>query len=112
MKVYISLPMRGQETTVRDRYEEAVKIIHNKYPEAIISGAQNINQFDENGYNGDDSINGREKPWEWYIGEDVKELLTCNSIFLCDGWENSDGCCVEYAVAVARKMLIMYKKWL
>lgn len=35
-----------------------------------------------------------------YIGEDIKKLLTCDAIFLCEGWADSKGCRFEEQAAL------------
>lgn len=99
-RVYISLPMKGHEDTVKERYDKAreyLKKIYNKYypdVELEIVAPGNIDDFTEDGYMGNER-----KSWEWYIGEDTKILLTCNGIYMTDGWKNSKGCKVELAIA-------------
>lgn len=110
-KIYISLPIGGFEKTVRSRYENAKSIILKHMPDAIISGPLNIEDFDDDGYHcPSENLNeiGRDHPWEWYIGEDIKELLTCDAIYMTRGWKYSRGCKVEYAVAEAEGMRKMY----
>lgn len=99
-RVYISLPMGGHEDTVKERYDKACetlkKIYNDNFPnvklEIVAPG--NIDDFTEDGYIGEER-----KPWEYYIGEDVKILLTCNGIYMTEGWKTSKGCKVELAVA-------------
>lgn len=103
MKFYISLPIGGYENTVRERYEDAKKRILNEYPGAIVSGPVNIDKFDNTGL-----TMKRDHDWNWYIGEDVKELLTCTHIYLCRGYLYSKGCRTELAVADANYILPKY----
>lgn len=105
--IYISLPMGGQETTVRKRYDNAVKELKEAYKNIpiIITGPCNIDNFDENGI-----ITPRNHDWAWYMGEDAKDLLRSNSIFLTKGWEKSKGCKVEKAMAEACGMSVIYSK--
>lgn len=99
-RIYISLPMGGHEDTVRERYDKACKTLKRIYKvnfpyinlEIVSPG--NIDGFTEDGY-----IEEERKPWEYYIGEDVKILLTCNGIYMTEGWKTSKGCKVELAVA-------------
>lgn len=111
MKIYISLPIGGYEKSVRARYERAKEEILRDCPDAIISGPLNINDFDDEGYHcPTENLNeiGRDHPWEWYIGEDVKELLTCDAIYMTRGWNWSRGCKIELAIAEADDMQRMY----
>ena len=106
-KIYISLPMGGYEKTVKKRYDEAADYLRRVFGDNIvISGPLNINDFDDNGYIPDRS-GEREHPWEFYIGEDIKELLTCGMIFMTRGWAWSSGCKIERAVANAYNIAII-----
>lgn len=33
-------------------------------------------------------------------------LSRCDALILCEGWENSKGCCMEYACAIAKEIPI------
>lgn len=109
VKVYISLPMGGFETTVRRRYDDCVKWLRDVYyksyslDDIIISGPINIDEFTDEGIKTD-----RDHDWNWYIGEDIKELLSCNTIVMTRGWKNSPGCRVEFVVAKERGMHIIF----
>lgn len=105
--IYISLPMGGHEDTVRKRYDDAVselKEIYSKIP-IEITGPCNMDNFDHNGI-----ITPRDHDWAWYMGEDAKDLLRSDIIFLTKGWQNSKGCVVEKAMAEAMKMPVIYSK--
>lgn len=98
MKVYISLPMAGHQKTVRDRYELAKVEVLAKYgSNTEVFGPTNILDFDENGLDPTAPIH----PWSWHLGEDIKDLLECDVIYLCRGWSWSKGCRTELAVAKA-----------
>lgn len=103
MKFYISLPMGGHEITVRRRYEDAKERILNEYPAAIISGPVNIEEFTDEGM-----TTKRTHDWAWYIGEDIKELLTCTHIYMCQGYTDSPGCKTEKAVALVNGIIPKY----
>lgn len=98
MRIYISLPMAGHEKTVQSRYQKAVKEVKEKWPDCEVVGPDNIGSFIEDiGYN---PICVRQD-WTWCLGEDVKLLLGCDAIYLCQGWAWSKGCRIELAVAKA-----------
>ena len=103
MKVYISLPIAGFESTVRKRFDEAKRYILEKYPDAIICGPVNIDYFDDNGLTVEHT-----HEWSWYMGEDVKILLDCTHIFMCRGFLNSRGCKDELAIAREDGKFIFY----
>lgn len=98
MKVYISLPMAGHQKTVRDRYESAKLEVLSKYGiETQVFGPTNISDFSENGLDPNAPVHS----WAWHLGEDIKDLLECDVIYLCQGWSWSKGCRTELAVAKA-----------
>ena len=103
MKFYISLPIGGYESTVRERYEDAKKRILDEYPGADVSGPVNISKFDSTGLTVE-----RDHEWSWYIGEDIKELLSCTHIYMCQGYPYSKGCCTELAVAKVNGIIPKY----
>lgn len=94
-RIYVSLPMKDHEDTVAERYLEAKRKLEERFKcETIeVVGPCNINEFI------DKTFVERNEPWEWFIGEDVKILLTCTHICMTDGWEASRGCCLEYMLA-------------
>lgn len=106
MKVYISLPMAGALSTVKKRYELACEDAKNKYKDVEIISPHNIDEFSDNGINPD----AEQHTWAWHLGEDVKQLLECDAIYLCQGWSDSKGCRVELAVAKSQNMLILKNK--
>jgi hypothetical protein len=105
-KIYISLPIGGHEDTVKKRYEEALEFIKNQRPdeEYEVVGPINIDDFDDNGLKVE-----RDKDWAWYMGQDLEQLLRCDAILMCNDWQESDGCRVEFAVANERHLELMFK---
>ena len=96
MKIYISLPIKSYEKSVRARYDKAAEEIKSKYPDAEICGPTNINDFSDNGLDPNAPVHD----WSWHLGEDIKDLLNCDMIYLCRGWKYSKGCLTERAVAI------------
>lgn len=47
-----------------------------------------------------------DKPYEWYIRNDLKMLLECDAIILLPGWEASRGASLEEEVAHLTNMYI------
>lgn len=91
--VYICLPMSGQEDTISQRYHTAIDEVREIFPNALIVGPINIQDFDI------DTKHKRQHPWTWYMGKDVERLLGCEVIYICDKWKQSRGCQVEVGVA-------------
>ena len=127
--VDISEPLKVVHDFWRDRMaiacgvkkrEDAKRVSYNfirdKKPKVYISGP--ITGRDEKEYKNDfnstelwltglgyDVVNpvsdGVIEGWEWsdYMRRDIKQLCSCDYIYLIKGWENSKGCCLEYNVA-------------
>lgn len=102
-KIYISLPIGGQENTVRFRFDNAVEEVKNQFGDVEIISPVNIDKFDYNGL-----TTPRDHDWAWYMGQDLERLLRCDFIFMCKGYLNSPGCRVELAVARERDIKVVY----
>ena len=37
--------------------------------------------------------------YAYCMGEDIKALLMCDTVYFCNGWENSQGCRAEFNIA-------------
>lgn len=44
-----------------------------------------------------------------HMQKDFSLLLSCDAIFLCEGWEYSSGCRVEFSVAVSCRKELFYE---
>lgn len=95
MKIYISLPITGQEEEARE------KACHVK---AMLSGAGHnpVSPFDI--YAGEDA------EYFDYICADLRVLADCDAIFLCEGWQFSKGCTIEATFANTYGKQIMTEK--
>lgn len=94
MKVYISLPITGQDIPAQREFAtEMAKFI-------TICGHEPLNPFD-NGLPEDASRHE-------HMRKDLRMLLRCNAIVLCPGWEHSEGCLLECSVAKQCGMRIAY----
>lgn len=102
-KIYISLPMSGQEDTIWERYVRAEFELKQKFGDSIeIKGPCNIKDFKEPDtfeYNRD---------WCYYMAKDVEDLLRSDAIYLTKGWSKSKGCRVEKAISVEMGKEIIY----
>lgn len=99
MKIYISIPIshcdiehqRAKAEEIADKIKEL--------------GHEPVNPFDTpeapKDYNSTQA-------YAYYMGEDIKRLLMCDAIFMCDGWENSVGCAIENYIANIKKMVVFY----
>jgi hypothetical protein len=53
---------------------------------------------------------GRKATYADYMKQDIEMLLKCKSILMLRGWENSRGAQLEYQIADALRMEIMYER--
>ena len=98
-KVYISLPMAGQEDTVWHRYQKAVSKVKNLkgYELCEIVPPVDIVDFMPNKHN---KVNLNNKfTYGYYLGKDIEILCECSDIYMSENWENSKGCKIEKYVA-------------
>lgn len=92
-RIYISIPITGREDTIFERNELAKK-------EVKELGYEYVSPIDNNDVCEEDLKNHTNlEKTAIYMGEDIEDLITCDSIYLCQGWENSRGCQIEKFVA-------------
>ena len=105
-KVFISLPVSGQESTLGERYADAVEWLFANYKdESIATVAQsNIQQMI------DDMESVPQDEYPKYMGEDIEKILECDAILMCDGWEYSKGCQLEHRAAELFDIEIIFKR--
>lgn len=82
MKIFISIPITGQEERAKQLCKEYKKILSEKYPEHEF-----IIPFD--------ICEEKNKPDSYYMGKDIEVLIDCDAIASCEGWQKSKGCQVE-----------------
>lgn len=90
MKIYISIPITGHNIKTQQlKADEIAKKLRDK-------GHEPVNPFDTiqppNGLREDER-------YAFYMGEDLKKLLMCDAVLLCDGWHRSKGCRAEDSIA-------------
>ena len=93
MKVYISLPITGKDLQEQKGYARHVASFLSE------AGFTPVNPFD-NGL-------GDGAPYEEHMKADLKLMLGCDAIMLCDGWQLSKGCVLESHVAMACGMTVL-----
>lgn len=102
-RIYISLPITGHDEKERRNYANRIAaILQVKFPTCEI-----INPF----CLGDELIKEdplREYTWNDYMEKDLAELVNCDTIYMCGGWENSKGCRIEHKTAVELGLEICY----
>lgn len=104
-RIYISLPITGQEETYEARLNAAVEYVKAKYPEyENIVTPKDVASMLNAGWWRD------EKPeYKDYLTADIMAINGCDAIFLCDGWEHSNGCIAEQAFARAIGLEILWQ---
>ena len=93
MKVYISLPITGKDLQEQKSYARHVASFLSEV------GFTPVNPFN-NGL-------GNDASYEEHIKADLKLMLGCDAIMLCDGWLLSKGCVLENHVATACGMTVL-----
>lgn len=83
MRIYISIPISGHN--IEKQCAAASEIADNLRK----LGHEPVNPFETPEAPPD--MNDKEK-YAYYMGEDLKQLLTCDAVFLCKGWSESRGC--------------------
>lgn len=91
-RIYISLPVTGHD--LRERRKLAAGVA--RALEAL--GAEAVNPL-ENGL-------PEGAAWLEHMRADLRLLLDCDGILLCDGWEESRGCRVERGLAAGLGLLV------
>ena len=101
MKVFISQPIKGRtyEEVIKVR-EDAKTILQAKFPNEEISLIDSFipaMYFDKN----NNPIVG--------LGTCITLMGGADCIYICDGWEESRGCCIERRVAINYNIPIIYE---
>lgn len=85
-KVYIAGPMSGYEGFNFPAFNRAEEVLRGFYGyEHVINPAKLHPTTD--------------LPWVEFLKQDLRELITCDAIFLLEGWEKSRGATLEAFVA-------------
>ena len=107
-KIYISLPIAFHEDTVYQRNQEAKDYLFNKFSNRY----EWISPIDNNHIDDEDLVNHLQiGKTAYYMGRDIEQVILCDAILMCPGWENSRGCQCEKFVAemYGKEILIMNK---
>lgn len=92
MKIYISLPITGQEREAREHADMVKSALSRK-------GYKPVSPFD--------IYAGKNPTYADYLCRDLRALADCDAILLCEGWERSRGCRIEadFAREFGKKIL-------
>ena len=107
-RVYISLPMAGQEDTIWDRYQDSISKVKQLegYELCEIVSPIDITDFMPGKPKITDA-NGK-FTYGYYLGKDIEILCECSDIYMSKNWENSKGCKIEKYVAETLGINILY----
>lgn len=103
MKIYISIPITGQEATYEQRLDAAVEYVKKMYPkyDIIITPKDVAERLED--------YQPMKPKYKEYLLADMKAISRCDAIFMCQGWSYSDGCYAEWSFALAIGLTILYK---
>jgi hypothetical protein len=93
-RVYISLPIAHYDLNERKEYAQRVEDMLSHFYSVV-------NPF-KNGLPED-------ADWKVHMRKDIQDLLTCDAIFMCNGWETSVGCKLEFDVATSCGLEVLYE---
>ena len=96
--IFISIGMHGiSDDAVEKRINEVTNKLFDEYGEDITC----VHNLKTKGT----ELDGR----RYYLGEAIKKMDKCNTIYMCRGWEAHSGCIVEFLVAKLYGMRIIYE---
>lgn len=93
-RIYISLPIAGKDRSVVEKTADDV------------AGKLTALGFDV--FNPLRKGIDWDAPREVHIKEDLLQLLECDAIYLCDGWQRSRGCSLEHQAAEQTGLVILH----
>ena len=105
-KIYISLPIAFQEDTVYDRNNQAKEYLKRKYRKYKWVSPIDSNHMDDEALGNHLAI----ERTAYYMGKDIEQVILCDAILMCSGWENSKGCKCEKYVAETYGKEVLYMK--
>lgn len=99
IKIYVSLPITGQESTVMKRCIEAKERLEKIFKEAEIEDYKLEVVFPKDVDKIGTPEQDNTKSLGYWIGEDIKLLMECDAVYFCAGYSRSNGCQLEYQCA-------------
>ena len=107
-RIFISQPMNGltdeEIIKVRDEAIEELREIYQffyKNKELEIVSTTELNKHE---------IIPKNPHRLWWLGRAIQLLADVDEIYMCKGWEDASGCCVEKYVATLYNIDIRYQK--
>lgn len=100
MRIYISIPISGHDIAIQSKLAELIA------ERLELRGHTPINPFSTP--TAPEHLSEKEK-YAYYMGEDMKLLLTCDAIYMVDRqWNKSKGCSIEHNAACIMNMEMFY----
>lgn len=97
MRIYISLPITGQEEKAREK-ADLIKAYLSRM------GHEPVNPFE--------NYAGKEPTYFDHLCYDLRALADCDAAVFCNGWEKSPGCRVEhYFASTFGKKIFFESNW-
>jgi len=97
MKIFISQPMRGlDDETIKARREKAIAFLKETYP-----GCEVIDSFFEGESTPDNPLQ--------LLGKSISMLNDVDAIYMLEGWQNANGCCIEHECAIRYGKTVIYE---
>ena len=87
-KIYISLPITGQESKAREKADRIKAALSKK-------GYEAVSPFD--------IYAGKDPDYEDHLCFDLRAMMECDIVYFCQGWDRSCGCGIEHDVAMRMK---------
>ena len=100
--IYISLPISGHEDTYEKRLDDAVEYVKETYQDVYIITPKEVAERLED-------YQPMKPKYKDYLLADMEAIAHCDAIFMCRGWNDSDGCFAEWAFADAIGLTILYQ---
>lgn len=95
MRIYISLPITGQDEKAQREKADKIKMALSR------KGYEVVNPFE---------IYAGENPqYIDHLLADLRALNDCDEIYLCKGWQNSKGCQLEREFAELYRKKLMFE---
>ena len=108
IKVYISLPITGQESTVMKRCMEAQERIETIFKESATQDFKLEVVFPKDVHKIGTSFYDTTKPLGYWLGENIKLLMECDAVYFCEGTYKNRGCQLEQKCASLYEKTLLY----
>ena len=94
-RIYISLPIAHYDLEERKQYAQKIEDALSHFYEVVNPLKNGIPE---------------DADWRVHMKKDILDLLTCDKIFMCKGFEVSKGCKLELDVATSCGLGVVYEQ--